>query len=90
MSRALAEEIAVAALGYIASDPRLLERFLSLSGIDPAEIRSAASDEGFLGGVLAFVMEHEAVLVALASGTGSDPAEIAAAAALLAPPEPRG
>jgi hypothetical protein len=35
-----ASELAIGALGFVAADPEQLSRFLALSGIDPAAIRS--------------------------------------------------
>ncbi|MGQ7792942.1 DUF3572 family protein [Faunimonas sp. B44] len=83
-----AEEIAVAAFGYIASDERLRDRFLAVSGLTPEGIRSAAREDGFLAGVLAFLMEHEPSLLAFAESSGLAPSAIAAAAARLAPTRP--
>jgi Protein of unknown function (DUF3572) len=50
-----AEAIAIQALGFIASDPDLLPRFLSITGIEASAIRHAAREPGFLAGVLQFV-----------------------------------
>ena len=46
-----AERIAIAALGHVAADETLMTRFLSVTGIDPGEIRAAAADPAFLAGV---------------------------------------
>jgi hypothetical protein len=75
-----AEDIATAALGFIAGDPTLLRRFLDLTGIEPSGIRRAAGEPGFLAGVLRFVTAHEPTLMAFAEAEGIDPARIAAAA----------
>ena len=83
-----AEEVAVEAFGYIASDERLRDRFLAVSGLTPEGIRSAAREDGFLAGVLAFLMEHEPSLLAFAESSGRSPSVVAAAAARLAPARP--
>ncbi|RVB37174.1 DUF3572 family protein, partial [Mesorhizobium sp. M7A.F.Ca.CA.001.16.1.1] len=41
-----AESIAVKALGFVASDPELLPRFLAITGIEVHSIRKAASEPG--------------------------------------------
>ncbi len=74
-----AEALAVQALGFLAGDDERLERFLSLSGIDPTEVRAAAGHPGFLAGVLDHIMSDEAMLVAFAEQVGLAPAEIAKA-----------
>jgi hypothetical protein len=74
-----AEEIAVAALGFIAADPALLTRFLSITGIEPQAIRDAAGEPGFLAGVLQFVIAHEPTLIAFAESADIEPASVAQA-----------
>ncbi|MCP1197896.1 DUF3572 domain-containing protein [Notoacmeibacter sp. MSK16QG-6] len=74
------EEIAIAALSYIAADSVLLPRFLSLTGITISEIRSAAAEPGFLGGVLAFVLAHEPTLMDFSAQSGIAPERVVKAA----------
>lgn len=83
MSRHEAEEIAVTALAYIAVEPELTRRFLALSGLEAGDLRQAAADPAFLGGVLDFVMAHEPVLIAVAAAAGRPTAEIGRAHRLL-------
>jgi hypothetical protein len=71
-----ARELAIVALGYIASDPEELSRFLALTGIDPATIRAAAEEPGFLAGVLAYISGNERTLMAFATHAGVGPEEI--------------
>ena len=47
-----AEQLAIAALGFIAAEPERLGRFLALTGIGPDSIRAAAREPQFLAGVL--------------------------------------
>ena len=63
MSADDAETIAVAGLGFLAGRPEHLARFLAETGIGPHSIRAAAADPGFLAGVLAFLMNDEALLL---------------------------
>lgn len=79
LSRENAEELAIQVLGFIGRDPEHLGRFLSLSGIGPAQLREAASEPGFLLGVLEFVMADETLLLAFTSNSGVRPTMIAAA-----------
>jgi hypothetical protein len=74
-----AESIGVTALSFIAADPELLSRFLAITGIEPAQIRQAATEPGFLVGVLDFILAHEPTLMAFAASSDLDPASIAKA-----------
>jgi len=82
--REAALELAVAALGFIATDSDELSRFLALSGIDPSSIRTAAKEPGFLGGVLAYIAGNERTLLAFAAHAGAAPEEIEQARIILA------
>lgn len=79
-----ARELAIVALGFIASDADELSRFLALTGIDPGSIRVAAEEPGFLAGVLAYISGNERTLLALAAHAGVAPEEIEQAKQLLA------
>ena len=83
MSIEAAEAVAVSALGYVAADPVLLQRFLALTGLDPAQIRQAAGQPGFLAGVLQFVLAHEPTLQAFAGSCGHRPEDVGAALRML-------
>jgi hypothetical protein len=74
--REAAEALAIDALGYLASEPEQLGRFLAVTGIGPEHIREAARDPGFLAGVLDHFSGDEALLIAFARERGLDPAEI--------------
>jgi hypothetical protein len=82
-ARQAAEILSIQALSFIAEEPQRLSRFLELSGIDAARIRTAADEPGFLAGVLEHMLSHESLLVAFAERAGIDPAEIARARAAL-------
>ena len=49
-TRSGAEELAVAALAFVAQEPERLRRFLDLSGLDPADLRQAAAERAFWPG----------------------------------------
>jgi hypothetical protein len=74
-----AEETAASVLGWLAGEPDMLQRFLSLSGIAPNQIRSAMTDPGFLAGIIDFVMGHEPTLLAFCEVTGTKPETVVAA-----------
>ena len=74
-----AEQLAIAALGFIAADPVLLPRFLAISGIEASQIRLAAREPGFLAGVLQFLMAHEPTLAAFCEASNTPPTHVAAA-----------
>ena len=82
-SREEAEGVAVAALGFIAADEKLLPRFLSLTGIEASAIRHAARQPGFLAGVLDYICAHEPTLLDFAAAAGMKPERVAAARAAL-------
>ncbi len=82
--RDAARELAIAALGFIASERDELSRFLALTGIDPSSIRTAAEEPGFLGGILAHIASNEQTLLAFAANAGVAPEEIEKARIILA------
>lgn len=54
-----ADQVAIDVLGYIASEPDLMRRFLDLTGIEADGIRQAAGQPGFFAGVLDFLLANE-------------------------------
>jgi len=77
-SRKDGEEIALAALGYLAGEADRLSRFLSLSGLGPHNLRAAAADSGFLAAVLDYIMADERLLLDFAADAGLSPEAIVA------------
>jgi Protein of unknown function (DUF3572) len=71
-----ATALAIAALGFIASAPERLGRFLADTGIGPESIRQAASEPHFLAGVLDHIAGDEALLLAFAAEHGIDPNDV--------------
>jgi hypothetical protein len=80
-----AENLAIEALSFVASDPELVSRFMALTGIEPSQLRSAAADPGFLVGVIDYYLGDESLLLAFAAHAGVQPKDIAAARRALAP-----
>jgi hypothetical protein len=83
LTRALAEDMAVAALTFIAQDGERLGRFLALSGLEAGNLREAAAEPGFLVGVLDYLSSDEALLLAFAANFQIDPTTITTAQRLL-------
>ena len=71
--------IALRALAATLGEQRLAERFLSLSGIEPPELRQRAADPEVLVALLRFLEAHEPDLVAIAAELGVKPAALVAA-----------
>ena len=78
------EDIAIRALGFIATDPERLGRFLSLTGLGPETLRDAASQPWFLSAVLDFLGEDESALLTFAANSGLAPQSVALAREALA------
>ncbi|HVU18793.1 MAG TPA: DUF3572 domain-containing protein [Candidatus Didemnitutus sp.] len=82
-----AQNLAIQALSFVASDPEQVSRFLALTGIEPGQLRSAAADPGFLAGVIDYYLSDERLLLAFAAYAGVPPTDVAAARRALAPGE---
>ena len=74
-----ARSLAVSALTFIAADPDRLSRFLSLTGLGPDNLRTAAADPAFLGSVLDYLAADEELLIAFAAAAGVKPEAVARA-----------
>ncbi len=81
--RDLAENLAAKAFAFLAAEPERLERFLSLAGIDPGNIRAAATEPGFLAAVMEHLMADEPLLLAFAANEGVKPGQVVKAARAL-------
>ena len=81
-----ARSLAVGALAFIAADSDRLNRFLSLTGLGPDNLRTAAADPAFLGSVLDYLVGDEALLVDFAADAGLKPEAVAWAHAILRGP----
>jgi hypothetical protein len=75
----------VEALSFLAAEPERLSHFLSLSGLDVVNLRQAASQKGFLAGVMAHLASDEALLLEFAGAGGHRPEDVGAACQALNP-----
>ena len=83
INRKIAENLAIQALGFMASDPERLGAFLAATGIGPDMIRKAAADPSFLAGVLDHICGDEGLLIAVAEHAEVTPQEVEHAQAVL-------
>jgi len=70
-------------LNFLAADGKRLERFLSVTGLGPHNLRQAASEPNFLKSVLEYVDGDEPLLLAFATEARLDPAAVARALEVL-------
>ena len=68
--REMAEVLALQALAWLMSDDALAGQFLAASGADRGDLASRAGDGAFLGGVLDFLMEEDARVIAFCDQAG--------------------
>ncbi|KUO61246.1 MAG: hypothetical protein APF80_15545 [Alphaproteobacteria bacterium BRH_c36] len=85
-----AEQIALQALHFLAEDEPRLGRFLSLTGIGPAELRASAGEPHVLAAVLGHLLEDESLLLMFVSGSRIAPEHVGDAHRLLAGREALG
>ncbi|MEM1045595.1 MAG: DUF3572 domain-containing protein [Pseudomonadota bacterium] len=83
-----AEKLSIQALGFLANEENRLQKYISLTGLDPATLRDAATDPRFLASVLEYVMQDEALLLEFAEMQAIDPASVPSAHARLSSPGP--
>jgi hypothetical protein len=88
--RAAGESMALSALTFLAADARRLERFLSVTGLGPGNLRAAAAGAGFSASVLGYVVGDEPLLVRFAAEAGIAPEDVVRALTALEGPPPRG
>lgn len=74
-----AEGLAISALSFFAEDPERLGRFLSVTGLGPETLRTAAGEPGFLVSVLEYLLGDESLLLVFAETRRLRPTMIAAA-----------
>jgi hypothetical protein len=68
-----AETLALKVLGFLAREDTALDRFLTLSGIHPRELRARADDPLLLAAVVDFLLGDDALVTAFAQEEGLDP-----------------
>lgn len=72
--------LALQALGWVLQDENRAQRLLSLTGLDPRQLRSGLEDPTMLSSLLGFLANHEPDLIACAEEIGVPPEKLAAAA----------
>ena len=73
------DTLALTALAWLAGEEDLFLRFMALSGMTTDQVAAVASEPGFLGGVLDFLMGNETDLLRFSAESGIRPEAIAAA-----------
>ena len=82
------QAMAIKALSFLAADGWRLEKFLSVTGLGPHNLRGAAADPGFYGSILGYLASDETLLLAFAANSGVAPEEVARALHALDGPPP--
>jgi Protein of unknown function (DUF3572) len=83
INRDRAEALALQGLTFLAGDSARLTRFLTLTGIDPAELKGWDENPGIQAAVLDHLLADESLLLVFAAEAGVAPEEIAPAQAVL-------
>jgi hypothetical protein len=65
--------LALKVLGFLAREDTALDRFLTLSGIHPQDLRARVADPLLLAAVVDFLLGDDALLTAFAQDEGIDP-----------------
>jgi Protein of unknown function (DUF3572) len=73
LSPAEAEVIALKCLVFLAEDEQRVNRFMSLSGLSPGDLRAGANQPEFLAGVLDYLLSDEKLLLAFIGSHGLEP-----------------
>jgi len=79
-----AETIALNVLGFLMGNETRLERFMTLSGLDPRALKDNASDPVFLAGILDYLLQDETLVYLFAEEYNLSPALPATARRALA------
>lgn len=85
MKRRDAEAISEQALTFLSNRPADLQRFLTASGLDAAEMLDRSEDKAILAAVLAFVAADEPLAKDFSQDHGLKPGVLAGACAVLDP-----
>lgn len=71
-----AQAIALEAISFLAADPSHLAYFLQETGMGPADLREALTEQSFQAGVLTHLMSDEQLLLTFSSSHGITPETI--------------
>lgn len=74
-----ARSIALQSLIFLSQDDERMGRFLALTGVDPADLRSLSQETGFQLALLDHFATDERLLLDFASAEGLEPQQILAA-----------
>ena len=74
-----AQTLALHALAHLLADQDRATRFCAASGVAGEDMAGQLGDPAFLGGVLDFVLEDEALLAEIAAAAGLTPEAVGAA-----------
>ena len=85
-----AETLALRALAYLAADSEILARFLTISGLEPDNLRQRLTDPELLGGVIEFLLSDENLCAEFLTAEGLDPRNLHAALQALSGTQPDG
>jgi hypothetical protein len=80
-----AEALALRALAWTLAEPERATRLLSVTGLDPTDLRSRAGEPTVLAAVLGFLEAHEPDMIACATALGVKPETLARAHITLEP-----
>ena len=79
MTSEQAEILAIKALTFLAHSGEDLDRFMTLSGIAPTDLRSRAGDPEILAAVLDFMLSDDSRITTFCEEVAIDPRELHAA-----------
>jgi hypothetical protein len=74
-----AETLALKALAFLAQSPDDLERFVALSGVTLADLRTRADDPEILAAILDFILVSDELITGFCEMVEIDPRELHAA-----------
>ena len=83
VDRETAETIAAQGLAFLTADARRLQRFLALTGIAPADLKTRLGSREVLAAALSFLAADESLLLTFAADRHLAPTAIATALARL-------
>ena len=90
VSREFGQSLAASALTFLAADPERLDRFLTLTGLGPHNLRDAAEDPAFHASVLEYMLADEELLLRFAADSDLGPEKVALAHQALCGPVQSG
>ncbi len=80
-----AEALALRALAWTLAEPDRATRLLSVTGLEPSDLRTRAGETAVLAAVLGFLEAHEPDMIACAAALGIKPETLARARMTLEP-----